>query len=185
MSDDPAYMNTTASIAKVYPYPPSQGETEGRVPSLSFHLAGEGRATRRLRLRPTTVTTCQNLKHGHWCRRGSPVYINSPHSSYYGELSHIKMHIFSSMALWESLTRPIYPLKPKKKVTPRPAIIVFKTKVPLVSRVRTKARRHAVSEQIAQAPQELTQRETNEKFVPFGIDLIYSFLYSFVSPAIQ
>ena len=60
MSDDPAYMNTTASIAKVYPYPPSQGETEGRVPSLSFHLAGEGRATRRLRLRPTTVTTCQS-----------------------------------------------------------------------------------------------------------------------------
>lgn len=79
------------------------------------------------------------------------------------------------MALWENLTRPIYPLKPKKKDTPRLAIIVFKTKVPLVSRVRTKARRHALSEQIAQAPKELTQRETNEEFVPFGIDLINKF----------
>ena len=79
------------------------------------------------------------------------------------------------MALWESLTRPIYPLKPKKKDTAWLTIIVFKTKVPLVSRVRTKARRHAVSEQIAQAPQELTQREPNEEFVPFGIDPIKKF----------
>ena len=44
---------------------PRKGETEGRVPSLSFHLAGEGRATRGLRLRPTTVTICQNSEHGH------------------------------------------------------------------------------------------------------------------------